>query len=143
MRKKLCSADVELLSVSLRPRYLPREFGQLFVSACHVPPSACAARAASEIDDTVRAPQLISPHAPCFVLGGFNHCDLRAVSPSLKQYVTSLTRQDNILDRCYGNIPHAYRSAALPANGTSDHNAVHLLPAYKPRIKTDPVVNKD
>ena len=32
VRHKLCTPDIELLSVSLRPLYVPREFPQLFVT---------------------------------------------------------------------------------------------------------------
>ena len=99
VRKQLCTRDVELLSVSICPTYLPREFGQIFVTVCYVPPSAHSARAASEIAETVRSLQLISPDAPCFVLGDFNDCDLRTCLPAFEQYVTCPTRKDKTLDR--------------------------------------------
>ena len=40
------------------------------------------------------------------------------------------------------NIPRAYKSVALPSVGGSDHNTTQLIPAYQPRIKTEPVVRK-
>ena len=46
------------------------------------------------------------------------------------------------LDRCYGNIPGAYTSAALLSVGGSDHNTLQLILAYQPRTKTEPVVRK-
>ena len=140
VRKKLCTPGVELLSVPLGPKYLPRQFGQLFVTVCYVPLSACAARGASEIANTVRSLQLISPDAPCFVLGDFNHCTLRSCLPSFKQYVTCPNRQQKTLDLCYGNIPNAYKSVIQLPNRTSDHDTMHLVPAYRPKIQTDPVV---
>ena len=60
--------------------------------------------------------------------------------PSFKQYVTCPTCQKKTLDLCYGNIPNAYKYVILPPNGTSDHDTVHLVPAYRPKIQTDPVV---
>lgn len=36
VREKLCTADLELLSVSLRPHYLPQEFLQLFVTLVYI-----------------------------------------------------------------------------------------------------------
>ena len=77
VRKLRCTTDVELLSVSLRPRYLAREFGQLFLTVVYVPPSANAVHAASEITDIVHALQMISPEAPNFILGDLIHstCD--------------------------------------------------------------------
>ena len=38
VRKHLNTSDVDLLSLSLRPRYLPREFGQVFVTCVYTPP---------------------------------------------------------------------------------------------------------
>ena len=38
VRKHLNTCDVDLLSLSLRPRYLPREFGQVFVTCVYIPP---------------------------------------------------------------------------------------------------------
>ena len=49
---------------------------------------------------------------------------------------------NNTLDVCYGNVPNAFKSVALPPIGSSDHDTVHLLPAYRPRIQTEPIVKK-
>ncbi len=38
VREKICSSDVELLCVSLRPFYLPREFGNILICSVYVPP---------------------------------------------------------------------------------------------------------
>ena len=38
VKKHLNTSDVDLLSLSLRPRYLPREFGQVFVTCVYIPP---------------------------------------------------------------------------------------------------------
>ncbi|KAG7522125.1 hypothetical protein JOB18_013791 [Solea senegalensis] len=40
VRESLCAPDIELLSVSLRPFYLPREFTQLFVTLVYIHPKA-------------------------------------------------------------------------------------------------------
>ena len=142
VRKRLCTPDVELISLSLRPKYLPREFGQIFVTTVYAHPRANQRRAATEIAEVVRSLQTLSPDAPNFVLGDFNSCDLRTTLPAFKQYVTTNTRLDNKPDRCYGNIPLAYKSFLLPEIGRSDHMTVHLLPTYKPKIQTNPVVTR-
>ena len=77
VRKHLNTCDVDLLSLSLRPRYLPREFGQVFVTGVYIPPWACQARAAQQVADTVRELQLLSADAPNFVVGDFNNTELR------------------------------------------------------------------
>ena len=49
--------------------------------------------------------------------------------------VTCTTRRGKTLDRCYGSVKDAYTAYALPHLGRSDHNAVHLLPKYRQRLK--------
>ena len=39
-RKSLCTPDIELLTVSVRPYYLPREFTNVFLSVLYIPPYA-------------------------------------------------------------------------------------------------------
>ncbi len=38
VREKICDPDLELLCLSLRPFYLPREFGNIIVCAVYIPP---------------------------------------------------------------------------------------------------------
>ena len=128
--------------MSLRPLYLPREFGQVFVTVAYSHPKANKAQAAAEIAEVVRSLQTISPDAPNLVLGDFNSCNLQTVLPKFKQYITCNTRQQGQPDRCYGNIKDAYKSVPLPNIGNSDHETVHLIPAYRPKIETEPVVSK-
>ena len=40
LRKQTSSSDVDILSVSLRPKYLPREFGQIFLTTVYAHPRA-------------------------------------------------------------------------------------------------------
>ena len=111
----------------------------------YIPPWACQARAAQQVADTVQELQLLSvdpPPPPNFVVGDFNHTDLRSCLSSFEQNVTCPTREDKTIDLFYGNIAGAFRSFALPPIGNSDHNTVHLVPAYRPRVKTEKVAKK-
>ena len=144
VKKRMCTPELELISESLRPRYLPREFGRIFVTVVYasVYDSTSAARAGKAIATAVRDHQLISADAPCFIIGDFNHCDLRKALPSFRQFVTCPTREKNTIDLCYGNVHVHTSSVFLLPVGKSDHNAIHLIPAYRPKIKTDPIVKK-
>ena len=144
VKKWVCMEDVELISVSMRPRYLPREFRPVFVIVVYalVFDQASAARAGKTVAATVRELQLISTNAPRVIVGDLNHCDLRKILPPFKQFVTCNTRGNKMLDQCYGNIPRAHKSVALPSVGGSDHNTIPLIPAYQPRIETEPIVRK-
>ncbi len=38
VKDRVCSKEMEMLSISLCPFYLPREFGQVIVTAVYIPP---------------------------------------------------------------------------------------------------------
>ena len=95
LRKTVCNPDVELMCLSLRPMYLPREFGNIIL----------AASAAAHITDCVHQQLMRTP--PIFILGDFNHCKLELSLPGFSQYVKCGTRQDRILDKCYCNVRNA------------------------------------
>ncbi|KAK7884958.1 hypothetical protein WMY93_028081 [Mugilogobius chulae] len=135
VRETLCTPDIELLSVSLRPYYLPREFPQLFVSVVYIHPRADADAATQLITNTVRRFQRISPDAPNLVMGDFNHCNPAKSLCGFEQYVTCATRGTKCLDRCYGSIKGAYRPLRRAPLGTSDHDVIYLTPYYQPVLK--------
>lgn len=64
VREKYCDPDLELLCLSMRPIYLPREFGNIVICAVYVPPSANAARAANTLADCTRTNATYS-WSPC------------------------------------------------------------------------------
>ena len=130
-----CSPDIELLTVGLRPHYLPREFNQIFVTAVYISPSADADVASSKIAELVNKLETRAPDAVKLVLGDFNHCELEHTLPHYYQYVNIPTRKDKILDKCYGNIEKAYKAHGKAGLGHSDHNLIHLLPEYRQKLK--------
>ena len=74
--------DIELLSVSLRPLYLPREFPQLFVTVVYIHPRANVDRAAQHICDVTQKLDALSTDAPKFILDDFNQCKLENCLPT-------------------------------------------------------------
>ncbi|KAK7478081.1 hypothetical protein BaRGS_00030687, partial [Batillaria attramentaria] len=68
--------------------YLPREFGQVFMTYVYVHPKVNAGDAcgATTIADCVHRLQTLSPTAPNIVLGDLNHCDLKRVLPDFEQH---------------------------------------------------------
>lgn len=131
VREKLCTKDIELLSVSMRPFYLPREFPQIFVTVVYIHPKANESTALELIYSTVQKLQAVSPDAPNLILGDFNHCKLEKILKCFYKYVSCSTRNGKILDQCYGSIKGAYKSVPLPPLGSADHNCVYLIPAYR------------
>ncbi|XP_040911032.1 protein NLRC3-like [Toxotes jaculatrix] len=135
IREELCNADIELLSVSLRPFYLPREFPQLFFILVYIHPRANATAAAEHIKDTVNRLELMSPDSPKFILGDFNHSTVDKSLKGFQQYVTCTIQLKKTLDKCYGSIPNAYKSIALTPLGSADHHTILLAIAYIPVIR--------
>lgn len=68
VREKLCNSDIELLAISLRPFYLPREFPQLFFILVYIHPRANVTIAIEHIKNTLDSLELISPDSPKFIL---------------------------------------------------------------------------
>ena len=58
------------------------------------------------------------------VLGDFN-----------KGNLSHKLSQGNILDHCYTTIKEAYHAAPRAALGHSGHTMVHLIPAYRQKLK--------
>ena len=143
IRHQVCTSNVELLSMSLRPKYLPREFGQLFVTVVYVHPAANEARAIDTIADCIHELELVNPDAPNFILGDFNTCNITKALPNYHQYVSCFTRGNKTLDRCYGNIPDAYKAVQKAPVGNSDHNAVQLIPKYRQKVRRVKPVKRD
>ncbi|KAI3363548.1 hypothetical protein L3Q82_012140 [Scortum barcoo] len=141
VKEQRCTGDMELLAVSIRPYYLPREFPHVITAiTTYIPPSADDA--ACELLHSVVA-QLQTEHPQAFLLitGDFNHAYASlstATLPNFHQYVNCCTRDNKTLDLLSANTAGAYSSSPLPPLGRSDHNLVHLRPVYTPVVKRQP-----
>ena len=135
VRERVNTPSLEILTVSFRPFYLPREFGEVTVILTYVPGPDDKA-AAERIAQSYSAALSRSVDQAVFICGDFNTCDLSSALPNLHQYVTCSTRLDNTLDKCFGDIPEAYTTRKHPPLGRSDHNVIHLLPTYRQKLKT-------
>lgn len=82
-----------------------------------------------------------NPEAAVIVAGDFNHVELKAVLAKFHKFINFPTRDCNVLDQVYCNIPGAFKAAAAPHFGMSDHISVELIPAYRPLIcRTKPTI---
>ena len=137
IRESVSCKHYEILTVSFRPFYLPREFGQITVILVYVP-GPNFDLAADRIAESYNKALNRSPDQPVLLAGDFNRCDVTKLLPTLHQYVSGPTRLDKTLDMCFGNIPDAYISRIRPPLGRSDHNVIHLLPRYRQKLKSEP-----
>lgn len=150
MKEIICTSDVELLAVGLRPYYLPLEFSHTIAVAVYIPPSAAVVGACDVIHAAIAGLQTRHPSALILISGDFNHVSLSPVLTTFTQYVDCATRGNKILDLLYANVKGAYCSSSLPPLGVSDHNLIHLGTTYRPlveqqaaTIKTVKVWSKD
>ncbi|KAL0162011.1 hypothetical protein M9458_041407 [Cirrhinus mrigala] len=115
----------ELMVASIIPHDHPEDAPPLTFILVYVP-GPDFAQAAAEIIGFYSDAVERYPGGPIFLLGDFNRCEITL--KDVEQYVTCPTREENILDKCYGNVPGAYRSERRPPLGKSDHNVIHLIP---------------
>ena len=101
----------------------------------YIHPCANASREAEILSSSIHRLDSLSPDALKFILGDFNQFKTDKTLKNYHQYVTCATRHNRTLDLCFGTVPGAYRSTALPPLGTADHNSVLLAPVYRPVVQ--------
>ena len=69
IKERICNRDIELLAVSLRPYYLPREFTVVMASVVYIPPSTNAEVACDVIHTTIARLQAKYPEAFVLISG--------------------------------------------------------------------------
>ena len=124
-----------------RPFKLVRELSSIVIVAVYIPPWANAKLALEKSYCLISGQMNAKPEAAVIVAGDFNHVELKAVFPKFSKYINFPTRDNNTLDQVYSNLPGAYKAAAAPHLGMSDHISVELIPAYKPlACRTKPTI---
>ncbi|XP_070406311.1 leucine-rich repeat- and IQ domain-containing protein 1 isoform X2 [Nothobranchius furzeri] len=139
VKERVCDENVELLVVSCRPYYLPREISHIIVTVVYIPPSANGKRAIETVSKVTHKLQSSSLDALFIITGDFNHCSLSSTLPSFRQMVKCPMRGKRIIDLFYTNIKDGFYSSALPPLGNSDHNLVLLRSRYTPAVQKQPV----
>lgn len=99
--ERIYTPDTELLTVGLRPYYLPREFSHVVTVVVYIPPSAVAARACDVIHFTVEELQTKHPRAFIVINGDFIHVSISKTLTNFTQYVDCKTRGNKTLDLLY------------------------------------------
>ena len=138
MKEHLCTPDIELLTVGMRPYYLSQEFTSAIIISVYVPPPADAAVACDVIHSAVAQIQMQHPNAFIVITGDFNHVSLDKTLPTFHQYVDCPTRDDNWIFRMQMLRMHTVPQPSAPL-GRSDHNLVLLTPRYVPLVQRQPV----
>ena len=135
---KTCTNGLECLVIKCRPYYLPREFTSIVFTVVYIPPEANPGVALKQLSDIITQHENAHPGAIAIV-ADFNECNLKRKLPKFHQHISCATRNNATLDHCYSTIKGAYRSLKRPPLGKSDHNMVHLVPAYRQQLKRDKI----
>ncbi len=102
----------------------------------YIPPDARVSAALELLADQITHTEQRYPDSFIVILGDFNKANLTRELPKYRQHITCPTRDSNILDHCYTVLKDAYHSVPRAALGLSDHCLVHLLPAYRQKLKS-------
>ncbi|KAK3548881.1 hypothetical protein QTP70_021256, partial [Hemibagrus guttatus] len=132
---QLCSPDLEAFIINCKPFYSPREFSSFILVGVYIPPQGNVREAQRALADEIQSVERTNPDALVIVLGDFNKGNLSHELPKYKQFIKCPTREGNVLDHCYTTISGAYRAVPRAALGQSDHIMVHLIPAYRQKLK--------
>lgn len=133
VKSTVCQPDFELLTVNLRPFYLPREFSNIFINLIYIPPDANKPAAVDYLKDHINNLSSDKPDSLQIVMGDTNRTELNL--PGFTQYVDCTTRKDAILDTFHCNVKQAYRCIKKAPLKNSDHNMLFMLPTYIRKLK--------
>ena len=130
-----CSPDLESFFINCKPFYSPREFASFILVGVYMPPQASANEAQRVLASQILCVEHENPDSLVIVLGDFNKGNLTQELPKYRQFIKCPTREGNTLDHCYSTISKAYHAVPRAALGHSDHVMVHLIPAYRQKLK--------
>ncbi|GFR90791.1 endonuclease domain of the non-LTR retrotransposon LINE-1 [Elysia marginata] len=96
----ICNPDIELLTLSPRPYYLPKEFTHVLITNVYDSPSANGSSAANQLATHIYDMESQHPDALKIVTGDFNYCDAATELSALllQQEVNCPTRGEKTLD---------------------------------------------
>ena len=136
-----CSPDLESFTIHCKPFYYPREIASFILVGVYIPPAGNVQDAQRTLADQIRSVERSNPDSLIIVLGDFNQGNLTHELPEFKQCIKCPTREENTLDHCYTTLRNSFHAVPRAPLGESDHNMIHLIPAYRQRLKlSKPVV---
>src|SRR4029434_4962813 len=133
--QQYCSPDLEYFLINCKPFYSPRKFASFILVGVYIPLQANVQEAQCMFTSQILCVERTNPDSLVIVLRDFNKGNLTRKLPKYKQFIKCPTREENILHHCYTTVISAYHAVPLAALGLSDHVMVHLIPAYRQKLK--------
>ncbi|KAK3522494.1 hypothetical protein QTP86_016002, partial [Hemibagrus guttatus] len=112
------------------------EFSSFILVSVYIPPDVRLSTVQELLADQITHTEQRYPDSFIIILSDFYKANLTHKLPKYRQHITCPTRDNNILDHCYTVLKNSYHSVPHAALGLSDHCLVHLLPAYKQKLKS-------
>ena len=134
--------NIEMLTVSIRPYYIPREFTHVLVTTIYMPPDANYNEALEYLSSHVHDLQTQSPDAFIIITGDFNKCVVKSSLSGFSQLINTPTRGSSTLDLLFTNVKDSHICDKLCPLGRSDHNLLYLYPSYVPLTQREPPTQK-
>ncbi|TWW63627.1 hypothetical protein D4764_03G0006350 [Takifugu flavidus] len=138
VKECVCSPDVELIAIGLRPYYLPREFTNVIAITVYSPPTGKANTACDVIHSVTADLQTKHPGAFILITGDFNHASLSSTLPTFHQYVQCSMRDSKTLDLLYANVTSALVLSHLRPLVSPFQDPLQF--AYQPKVGVDDAV---
>ena len=98
VRERFCNENIEFMSITLRPYYLPREFNKICLIIVYIPNDANYNAARSNLLDQINLIQNDSPNALKIIAGDFNQANFNRYIINYTQYVKFFTRGVAVLN---------------------------------------------
>lgn len=136
-----CTPALELLTIKVKPFYLPREFSSVILTVVYIPPQAAKTQALGELYEIINGLENTHPDAAFIVLGDFNRANM--IGTKFYQHISLPTKGEQILNHCYTPFKDSYKPFLHPAFDKADHSAILLLPAHKQRLKQEKLFRKN
>ena len=108
VKEQVCTPHAEVLCVSARPFYIPREFSHVIITAIYIPPEANEKEATDLVYKIISNQQTVSPDALFLLSADFNRVTLKSKLPTFQQCVNVPTRKDKTIDLFYTNVKYMY-----------------------------------
>jgi len=139
--KKMCYPNLEALFINCEPIYSQLELSSFILVSMYIPLDTRANAVLKLLVDQITHTKQCYQDSFIIILCDFNQANPTHKLPKYRQHITCPNRDSNILDHCYTVLKDAYRPVPSAALGLSDYCSIHLLPAYRQKLKSDkPVV---
>ena len=102
--EQYCDLNIKLLTLGLRPHYLPREITYIVATIIYVPTSANTQQGSEKLLNSINIIEDNDRNIVKIIMGDFNSLKMNSFLPLYQQFMKFPARNDKILDSFYCSI---------------------------------------